>query len=525
MGTDLTCRPQAKDTLTCGVSRRVREFPALPACDGKGGDGEPVMPVMLVIDDDLLVRHRFRRDFEDFDVEVLTAETAQQGLDLWETQEVDVVILDVMLPDMSGLDVFKRIHASDLRVPVIFITAGAESDTAIEAMKLGAYDYLLKPLDRSQVRALVQSALKIRRLMQIPVELRGETDESPAARDHLVGQCPAMQDVYKAIGRVASQDVTVLILGESGTGKELVARAVYQHSRRADGPFLVINCAAIPETLLESELFGHEKGAFTGADKQRIGKFEQCSGGTLFLDEIGDMSPTTQSKVLRLLQEQRFERVGGNESVQTDVRIIAATHRDLEQAVIDGTFRGDLFYRLNVFSIHLPPLRERGEDLPLLLKHFLRRFSLELGKNVQEATDEAARLLRDYPWPGNVRELQSVLKQAILHTTGPHLLADFLPNSIRSPHPAPSLPLESGQDFSIQWERFIQERLRSGSENLYEESLELLERHLLTEVLQATGGNQLQAARILGVTRGTLRNKIRTLGITISRYVEQGTRD
>ena len=235
-----------------------------------------------------------------------------------------------------------------------------------------------------------------------------------------------MQEVYKAIGRVAPQDVTVLILGESGTGKELVARAIYQHSRRAAGPFLAINCAAIPETLLESELFGHEKGAFTGADRRRIGKFEQCHGGTLFLDEIGDMTPLTQTKVLRVLQEQQFERVGGNETIQTDVRVIAATNRDLEQLIAAGQFRSDLYYRLNVFTIRLPPLRERDDDLPLLVMHFLRRFSRELGKDTYGIAPEALDVLRRHPWPGNVRELQSVLKQALLQATGPILAPESL---------------------------------------------------------------------------------------------------
>jgi two-component system nitrogen regulation response regulator GlnG len=383
-------------------------------------------------------------------------------------------------------------------------------------MKLGAYDYLIKPLDQSLVRGLVRKAIEIRRLMQVPVSIETEDPAADGRGDYLVGRCPEIQSVYKAIGRVASQDVTVLIQGESGTGKELVARAIYQHSQRSTERFQAINCAAIPETLLESELFGHEQGAFTGADQQRIGKFEQCSGGTLFLDEIGDMSPSTQSKILRLLQEQRFERVGGNETVTTDVRIIAATHRDLEKAVADGSFRGDLFYRLNVFSIHLPALRERGADLPLLLQHFLRQFSRELGKEVTDADDEAKRLLSNYQWPGNVRELQSVLKQAILHTTGPILQADSLPDGLRA---AKQQDVPKNDNFSLDWDRFIRQRLRDQSQDLYAESLQLLERYLLTLVLRETRGNQVKAANILGVTRGTLRNKLKALGITIDTVV------
>jgi two-component system nitrogen regulation response regulator GlnG len=322
--------------------------------------------------------------------------------------------------------------------------------------------------------------------------------------------------VYKAIGRVADQDVTVLITGETGTGKELVARAIYQHSRRAAGPFLAINCAAIPEHLLESELFGHEKGAFTGADRSRIGKFEQCSGGTLFLDEVGDMSPLTQSKLLRVLQEQRFERLGGNEPIQTDVRLLAATNRDLEAMVARGRFRQDLFYRLGVFNIHLPPLRERGDDLVLLTQHYIRRFSRELGKEVQSVAPEAMDLLRHYAWPGNVRELQSVLKQALLQATGSILVPDFLPIAL----------LKRGQngltgsDESTPLLHFIEEQLAAGAEDLYEQSLRRMERILLSRVLQHTSGNQVQAAKILGITRGSLRNKIRELGITIARTVE-----
>src|SRR6266542_2084017 len=248
-----------------------------------------------------------------------------------------------------------------------------------------------------------------------------ETAPDPDVDGAIVGSCPAMREVYKAIGRVAAQNVPVLITGESGTGKELVAQALYQHGSRAKAPFLALNCAAIPETLLESELFGHEKGAFTGADRKRIGKFEQCSGGTLFLDEVGDMAPLTQTKLLRLLQEQRFERVGGNETIQTDVRLLAATNRDLEELVAAGRFRSDLYYRLKVFTIRLPPLRERAEDLPLLVDHFVKRFSRELDKDVQRTAPETLALLQRYTWPGNVRELQSVLKETLLHATGPVL--------------------------------------------------------------------------------------------------------
>src|SRR5215475_13371304 len=317
------------------------------------------MSRILVIDDDRSVRHLIAKAFEDTDVQVVPAATAEEGLHLLGEAQSDVVLLDILLPESSGLELFERIRTVDPKLPVIFITSLSSSDTAIKAMTLGAFDYLLKPLDLARIRDLVRQAIEIRRLMSIPVEMpgakNGRANGAANRSDTLVGNSPQMQEVYKAIGRVAPQDVTVLIRGESGTGKELVARALYQHSPRVKGQFLAVNCAAIPDALLESELFGHEKGSFTGADQRRIGKFEQCSGGTLFLDEIGDMSPLVQSKVLRVLQSQEFERVGGNHTITTDVRVIAATNRDLEKMVEDGEFRSDLYYRLSGFTIQLAP--------------------------------------------------------------------------------------------------------------------------------------------------------------------------
>jgi len=352
--------------------------------------------------------------------------------------------------------------------------------------------------------------------MRVPAQVvdAGPTDETA---DVLVGRCPAMAAVFKSIGRVAPQDVTVLIRGDSGTGKELVARAVYHYSRRSGGRFLVINCAAIPETLLESELFGHEKGAFTGADQKRIGKFEQCDGGTLFLDEIGDLTPPSQAKILRVLQDQQFERVGSNETIKCNVRLIAATNRDLERMMADGQFRGDLYYRLNVYTIQLPPLPERSEDLPVLVEHFLRRFSRELGKEVHRVAPEAMQLLRRYLWPGNVRELQSVLKQAILQSAGPVVLPEFLPASIRGEVTSLCASASTAQPAFPDLTSFIQDRLQAGSTDLRGELLAATERHLLIEVLRHTGNNQSQAARILGITRATLRTKLASLGLLIER--------
>jgi two-component system response regulator AtoC len=299
------------------------------------------MPTLVIIDDESSILHAFRRGFRDSGLELRTASSAAEGLREVEEARPDAVILDVHLPDASGLKTFERIRAIDARIPVILVTGHGTSDLAIEAMKGGAFEYLLKPLDLTQMRDLVARACACSRMMHVPAIV---ADQEPASEqaDAMVGRCPAMQEVYKGIGRVATTDATVLILGDSGTGKELIARAIYQHSRRAGRPFLAINCAAIPEALLESELFGHEKGAFTGAERKRIGKFEQCAGGTLFLDEVGDMSPMTQSKVLRILQEQTFERVGGNETIHADVRIIAATNADLEKLVGSNRFRRDL---------------------------------------------------------------------------------------------------------------------------------------------------------------------------------------
>jgi two-component system nitrogen regulation response regulator GlnG len=473
------------------------------------------MPTILVVDDEPSILQAFRRAFRS-PVEVITADTGRDGLACAQEHRPDVVILDIQLPDMSGLDLFRQLRELDARSPVIFITGKSTTDTAIEAMKLGAFDYLLKPLELAQLRQVIDRALAISRMMHVPaIVADGEAADDRA--DAIIGRCPAMQEVYKAIGRVAGQDVTVLISGESGTGKELVARALYQHSKRANGPFLAIDCAAIPETLLESELFGHEKGAFTGADRRRIGKFEQCSGGTLLLDEVANMSALTQSKILRLLQEQTFERLGGNETIHADVRLLAATNQDLEKLVQQGRFREDLFYRLSVFTIRLPPLRERGEDLVLLIQHYLRRYNQELGKNAEGISPEALDILRRYSWPGNVRELQSVLKQGLLQATGMVLVPDFLPASVSKPEPRAGTP-----ETSSPLDQFIDEKLRSGTENLYDEILRRMEKVLLTRVLQHTAGNQVQAAKILGITRGSLRTKIRDLGIVIAKSVASG---
>jgi two-component system nitrogen regulation response regulator GlnG len=482
------------------------------------------MSKILVVDDDRSVRHLIEKAFALSDVEVISAATAEDGLRLQQETRPDAALLDILLPKTSGLELFEELRKADAKLPIVFITSLASSETAIKAMTLGAFDYLLKPLDVARIRELVGQALEIRRLMSIPVEVPGESPhasgETPVGRgDTLVGSSPQMQEVYKAIGRVAPQDVTVLIRGESGTGKELVARAVYQHSPRRKGQFLAVNCAAIPDALLESELFGHEKGAFTGADRRRVGKFEQCSGGTLFLDEIGDMSPLVQSKVLRVLQSQQFERVGGNQTISTDVRVIAATNRALEKMVEDGAFRSDLYYRLSGFTIQLAPLRERRDDLAPLLENYLVLFSRELHKDVHGIAAEAMEVLADYSWPGNVRELQNVLKQTLLRSAGPVIISDFLPDRIRRPGAvaATALNNESG---ATDLRQFVAERLDASSTNLYAETLEFMERYVVTQVLRICEGNQSKAARTLGITRGCLRNKVRTLGVSIDTRIQ-----
>src|SRR5262245_36740666 len=471
------------------------------------------MPDLLLIDDDPdLIAGQVRRAFPAPAHRVEVARTGADGLAHVQAEPPDAILLDLRLPDQSGLEVYRQVRQIDARIPVIFITMTKGADTAIEAMKEGAYDYLFKPLDLHQLRRVVGEALEVARRMREPAVLP-EAAPDPDIEGAIVGSCPAMREVYKAIGRVAAQDVPVLITGESGTGKELVARAIYQHGPRAKAPFLALNCAAIPENLLESELFGHEKGAFTGADRRRIGKFEQVSGGTLFLDEIGDMPLALQAKILRLLQEQSFERVGGNETVRTDVRLIAATHRDLAVWSAEGKFRPDLHYRLGVFAIQLPPLRERGDDLPLLVRVYLRRFSKELGRGVQEIAPEALERLRCYSWPGNIRELQSVLKQALLQASGPVLLPAFLPALTGEPGEA-----AAGKDFDLG--AFIRKGLGPDACELYAETHRQVDRLLLPLVLEHTQGNQHQAARLLGIARQTLRLKLRELGLHITRTVE-----
>jgi nitrogen regulation protein NR(I) len=477
------------------------------------------MARLLIVDDEPNLLYSLEKGLRSDSLQVITALTGKQGIELVQQQTPDVVILDVRLTDMSGLDVFDRIRRIDPRLPVIIITAYATTETAIEATKRGAFEYLLKPVDFHQLRELVAKAVELSRQRHVPAVF--EETEFPDNRpvDRIVGQSPAMQEVYKAIGRVAPQDVPVLILGESGTGKELVARALYQHSRRSEAPFMTINCAALPEGLLESELFGHERGAFTGAERRRIGKFEQANGGTIFLDEIGDMTAATQPKILRLLQEQQFERLGSNETIQTDVRVIAATNQNLEALVAAGRLRQDLYYRLKGFTIQLPPLRDRREDIPLLVDHFIKHFSPGLGKKVVSASSDTIHALESYDWPGNIRELQSVIKVALVRAPGETLTMDCLPSNFLQESSAAVRPPQTDSEGVLNLPQLINHLIQAGEPEIYRKISLAVDRVIMDVVLRHTKGNQVQASELLGVSRTTLRAKLRTLGLAVEKQL------
>src|SRR5271167_4787282 len=387
------------------------------------------MDKLLLIDDEADVQYSFRRIFDQSDIELTTANSGEEGLKLIPRLKPDLVIMDVRMGGISGLETLRRLRQADAKLLVILMTAYGTTQTAIEAMKLGAYDYLLKPFDVPKIKELVGNALKAARDMKQVVSYQPLL-ESEDYEQGIVGRSQSMQQVFKLIGQVAVSNATALITGESGTGKELVARAIYHHSERATQPFLAVNCAAIPEQLLESELFGHERGAFTGATLQRIGKFEQCNKGTIFLDEIGDMTPATQTKILRVLQSGTFERVGGNQPIQVDVRVIAATNKPLEAAVAAKQFREDLFYRLNVVRIHIPPLRDRRDDIPLLVNYFLKKISREQQQQPKSIAASVIKTLEKYHWPGNVRELENAIRRAIVMAKSDAILLSDLPPEI-----------------------------------------------------------------------------------------------
>ncbi len=460
------------------------------------------MGTILIVDDDPQLRLSFSKLLAAEGHQVATAADGDAAIELVRRQPPDLVIMDIRMPGKSGLEAFQAIHALQPKLPVIIMTAFGTTETAIEATKLGAYDYILKPFEIPDILATITQALEAGRIMRATVEVN--RDPGTVKGDAIIGRSRPMQEVYKAIGRVAPTDATVLLRGESGTGKELVARAIYQHSLRANKPFLVINCVAIPETLLESELFGFEKGAFTGALTRRVGKIEQAHGGTVFLDEIGDMPFSIQAKILRLLQEKSIERLGGRDPIPVDVRIIAATNRDLEAALAEGRFREDLYYRLKVVTIWLPPLRERLDDIPALAEYFLARFALEMGLNNPGMTPEAKEVLRQYQWPGNVRELANTIQKALIFSRGylirPEEVSQILTSVTRA---------ASDKDILAclhQWVR--EELLRSPEANAFEVFMDRFASILVSEALALTSGNRTRAAKLLGLSRPTLQAKI-----------------
>jgi two-component system nitrogen regulation response regulator GlnG len=478
------------------------------------------MNKVLLIDDEADVQYSFRRIFEGDQIQIATAGSGEEGLKIIPRLKPDLVIMDVRMGGITGLETLRRLREIDSKQLVIMMTAFGTTQTAIEAMKLGAYDYLLKPFDVPKLKQIVAGALLAARAMKQVVSYEPLFD----SEDHelgIIGRSEPMQNVYKLIGQLAASDATALITGESGTGKELVARAIYHHSKRSEQPFLAINCAAIPENLLESELFGHERGAFTGAATQRIGKFEQCHRGTIFLDEIGDMTLATQTRMLRVLQSGSFERVGGNQPIQVDVRVIAATNKPLEAAVAAREFREDLFYRLNVVRVHIPPLRERREDISLLANCFTERLGGKNGSRKSIAS-QTLKALEQYHWPGNVRELENAMERASVVAKGNVILpGDLPPEILGHRHEATGRGAQNLTDSGRTLVPEISTNLSALGQKIFQwaraqpglKVLPAIERELIIQALIETKGNQIQAAKLLGITRATLRKRVEKFNI------------
>jgi nitrogen regulation protein NR(I) len=478
------------------------------------------MSKLLLIDDEADVQYSFQRIFDSPEIELTTASSGEEGLKLVPKVKPDLIIMDIRMGGMNGLETLRRIRQIDSKLLVILMTAYGTTQTAIEAMKLGAYDYLLKPFDVVKLKEIVNNALKAASDMKQVVSYQPLL-ESEDYELGIVGRSEVMQGVFKLIGQVAGTDATALITGESGTGKELVARAIYHHGNRSAQPFLAVNCAAIPEQLLESELFGHERGAFTGATLQRIGKFEQCNGGTIFLDEIGDMTPATQTKILRVLQSGTFERVGGNTPIKVNVRIIAATNKPLEEAVAARQFREDLFYRLNVVRIHIPPLRERKDDVRLLVNYFLKKFARDQQQSSPKSISAGVlKVLEQYHWPGNVRELENIIRRALVMAKGNAILLSDLPVEISgqaasgASAAATASPSGAPGDSTVSDVASLARRLfQWARKDPKLRVIPAVERELVLQSLKETNGNQVQAAKLLGITRATLRKRIEKFGI------------
>ncbi len=463
------------------------------------------MGYILIVDDDAQLRQSFEKLLNAEGHTVKTASSGEAAIASVQAAVPDLVIMDVRMPGMSGLEAFRAIHEIEPKLPVIIMTAFGTTETAIGATKMGAFEYVLKPFEDIQdILALISQALEAGRFMRSRVELDVAPDTTAA--DAIIGKSKPMQEIYKAIGRVAPTDATVLVRGESGTGKELVARAIYQHSLRSAKPFLIINCVAIPETLLESELFGYEKGAFTGAVNRRVGKFEQANGGTVFLDEIGDMPFSIQAKILRLLQERSIERLGGREPIPVDVRIIAATNRDLEAALAQGRFRNDLYYRLKVVTLWLPPLKERSQDITLLAEYFLARFAKEMGIGNPGTTAEARLLLQNYQWPGNVRELANAMQKALIFSRGYPIDPEDVSRAIGGESLAREAGDQQADEVVRQW---VRQTLAAGeAKDVFETCMDHFASLIISEALDLTGGNRSRTAKILGISRPTLLSKI-----------------
>ncbi len=468
-------------------------------------------PRLLLIEDDRSLAESLAKALRSEGHEVDHAPAGDLGLERVAAGDYDVVLTDMRLPGTGGLEVVRRINEQRKDLPVILLTAHGTAETAIEATKRGAFDYLLKPFSVPDLLAIITRALE-----QTRTGAGDDAPPAPASVDQsIIGRSRAMQEVFKEIGRVAPQDVTVLIRGETGTGKEMIARAIWRHSGRERGPFLALNCAAIPDTLLESELFGHEKGAFTGADARRVGLFQQAEGGVLFLDEIGDVSPATQVRLLRVLQERVIQRVGGRESIPIDVRVLAATHSNLEEAIAAGAFREDLFYRLSTVQIRVPPLRDRIDDVPLLARHFIVRAAARQGAPAPALREDAVERLTRHTWPGNVRELENVVRRALIATRGFDLSAAFIEEALSDalPHPAP------GADHSFESVvlGFLRDSIRRESGDAHAATVQFAEAELLRQAMRMAGGNKSKAARWLGLSRLTLREKLQRHPETIPR--------
>ena len=467
-------------------------------------------PRVLIADDEPSIRFVLRETLESEGYEVTDVDNGEAALAALVGAPHQLAFLDIRMPGPSGLELLDRLQALGSDTAVVIITAQNTFENAVEAMKRGALDYLVKPFSVAEVKALAAKAMRTQALEREVHALRREVGRRTVPGDRLVGRSPELLEIFKTVGKIAARDVSVLITGESGTGKELVARAIHAASKRADAPYVAVNTAAIPRELLESELFGHERGAFTGAIAARVGRFREAHHGTLFLDEIGDMPVDLQAKLLRVLQSGEVTPVGARESEHVDVRIIAATHRDLDAAVREGRFREDLLYRLRVVPLHIPPLRERRDDIALLAEHFVARYSEELGTGRRMLAPAALERLERHDWPGNVRELENSIKRAVVLASGEVLTPDDFAFLIAAPAGA------AGEgDLVGVVEREVAAALDSGVHDVYRLLLERVEKPLLEAVLARTDGNQIRAAAILGINRNTLRKKIVELGIPL----------